>query len=1627
MTEQTTHYELDELFQKAEQLAQDFSLFPEYESSDKDAAIQGLLTVEQRNQQLDHLSTLGIDEYIRHVVQPSESTERCNAKTIIQQLSSRIVTDLEDGALYTAEAEVMFGNVRRRIGFVAQNRSVNNGVWGAQQHTLAAQQARLFARRAMPIVTFIDTPGADAGEAANMQNQAHSISHLITEMANHDVPTLGIIWGAGYSGGAIPLATTNILLSVRDGIFNTIQPQGLASIARKYNLSWQECAKYVGVSSVELCASGVIDGIIDYSPSQPDEQRQHLVNAITSAITAIEQRAVEFVKENPYIVKHYLRSVNRFIQPSNRLSELENDAHFYLADSPTAHSNVFGITYRYLRYLTTRHRIHSTTVENYGRLASPTLPKGDLNQRIEDETKRKFSNWLQAPEKIIYNDELNKLWKSFCTKYESRDQERSTLVRLFLGTPQDNYIGAKQELCFALGLYLFNRWKSDAVANFQGLMEYLKNHQNNHYLFRNSDILDTDRLMAVFDEAQENPLAQYIQKHISHEERQNLATLRNTNSDDFPAELARVINSIISEQIIPKSITDTLILSDHTRNELAQDTDGIHCIMLNRHILAETLPLCLKLEPETRDNIAHNEVTVLDVVLHDDLRENLITVCRNMRVFGLLYDNIIYNLSSVAKEANDNQSLSRSSLAQLLDRSLSMLNEGNYTEDQRTRFFNWLTYFVTSSQRGEFLKSVEEWKKLSFPRLSDTLFVVITFIFEKLLAEYYNSETEKKRYSGRINPASIGRRKDFWNRLSIAYQDLQIQELLDQVKAKHLITTDQLVDEFFVDFQETNANFMSANPVNFPGFRDSLEKALKKNITPCGVVTGIARLKDGSSDQRVGVVLSNLAFQAGAFDMASAQKFCKLLVECAEKHLPVVCFVSSGGMQTKEGAAALFSMSIVNDRITRFVRDNDLPMVVFGFGDCTGGAQASFVTHPLVQTYYFSGANIPFAGQIVVPSYLPSTCTLSNYLSVCEDTMDGLVEHPLRPDMDAKLRDIDHEIPVAKYRVSDVLNNILKGHVAAKRFAPDTSMHEVADKTFSKIKRVLIHARGCTAVKLIKKAQESKIAVVLVQSDPDMDSVAVDMLTDKDRAICIGGNTPDESYLNAKSVLRIAKNERVDALHPGIGFLSESSQFAALCGNNGINFIGPRVSSMEIMGNKSNAINTAMSADVPVVPGSHGIVSGSANAASIADTIGYPVLLKAVHGGGGKGIVVVNNASDMHNSFHQIATEAKAAFGNGDVYLEKYVTSLRHIEVQVLRDKDGCTRILGLRDCSVQRNNQKVIEESGSTLLPKALQEKAYQYSEQLANAVDYIGAGTVEYIYNLDADALYFMEMNTRLQVEHPVTELASNVDIVTAQYDIAQGKSIKHIKAQDNGYAIEVRITAEKPTLKGQDIDLTPTPGMIDVCTFPERDDITLISMAGAGKVVSPFYDSMIAQLICHGKDRNDTIANLRTYLDSIDISGVCTNIPLLKRILDDEQFKQGDYDTTYLPKLLARIDIDTLIEETEQAGMQNTNMSADSIRIDGSDELKVLSPSSSIYYSSSSPSEPAFVKEGDIISLQDTLCLMEAMKTFTPLALKNFNTSAATLYTAERYEISRIMNSDGQQVNQGDLLFVLKPVNS
>ena len=330
-------------------------------------------------------------------------------------------------------------------------------------------------------------------------------------------------------------------------------------------------------------------------------------------------------------------------------------------------------------------------------------------------------------------------------------------------------------------------------------------------------------------------------------------------------------------------------------------------------------------------------------------------------------------------------------------------------------------------------------------------------------------------------------------------------------------------------------------------------------------------------------------------------------------------------------------------------------------------------------------------------------------------------------------------------------------------------------------------------------------------------------------------------------------------------------------------------------------------------------------------------------------------------------------------------------------------------------------------MLPDELKEAVFRYTEQLADEVGYVGAGTVEFIHDLASEAVYFMEMNTRLQVEHPVTEWVSGVDIVSEQFRIASGESIAEVRAAERGYAIEARINAERVQADAEgNLSFRPQPGQVTVCRFPEEEGVEIIAAVSEGKFVSPFYDSMIAQVIVHADERDSAIQKLLGYLERIAIQGISTNIPLLKRVLKDEVFHKGIYDTGYLPDFLSRTDAGSLIAEIDaSAGEVSGGIDLDAIRIEDSDELKVICPATAIFYTTPTPTEPEYVNVGDRIRVSDTLGQLEAMKLFTPLKLEDFNTETV-LYDPEReFEVTRINMATGQQVNVGDLLFVVKPV--
>ena len=442
-------------------------------------------------------------------------------------------------------------------------------------------------------------------------------------------------------------------------------------------------------------------------------------------------------------------------------------------------------------------------------------------------------------------------------------------------------------------------------------------------------------------------------------------------------------------------------------------------------------------------------------------------------------------------------------------------------------------------------------------------------------------------------------------------------------------------------------------------------------------------------------------------------------------------------------------------------------------------------------------------------------------------------------------------------------------------------------------KKILIANRGEIAVRIIRACREMNIETVAVYSEADRESLHVELA---DEAICIGPGDVRKSYLNVNNILSATILTGAEAIHPGFGFLSENSKFARICEECNIKFIGPSHEVIDTMGNKSNAIALMKKHNVPVVPGSEGSLSCFDECKVVAKEIGYPVMIKAAHGGGGRGIRIVWEPSELEKEYLNAKAEAEAAFGNGELYLEKYVVEPRHIEIQILADKKGNAVHLGERDCSIQRRNQKVIEEAPSPSLSKTLRKKMGDAAVNAAKAVGYENAGTVEFLVD-KYDNFYFIEMNTRIQVEHGITEMITGVDIVKEQLKIAAGHtlSFKQKDVEIKGHAIECRINAEDP-----DNDFRPSPGKIEKLFLPSGLGVRVDSGVYDGYTISPFYDSMIGKLITYGKDRDEAIARMRRSLGEFIIQGVENNVDFQLRLINEKEFLEGKYHTGFINSL-------------------------------------------------------------------------------------------------------------------------------
>lgn len=438
--------------------------------------------------------------------------------------------------------------------------------------------------------------------------------------------------------------------------------------------------------------------------------------------------------------------------------------------------------------------------------------------------------------------------------------------------------------------------------------------------------------------------------------------------------------------------------------------------------------------------------------------------------------------------------------------------------------------------------------------------------------------------------------------------------------------------------------------------------------------------------------------------------------------------------------------------------------------------------------------------------------------------------------------------------------------------------------------KILIANRGEIAIRIMRACRELGIKTVAVYSEADKSALHAQIA---DEAVCIGPAASKDSYLNTKAIIAACEITHAEAVHPGFGFLSENADFARLCETCGLTFIGPTPQVMELMGDKANARKTVVEAGVPVIPGSDGIVPNIDAAKKLCREMGYPVMVKATAGGGGRGIRLVTSEEELENHFLSAQQEALSCFGNGDLYIEKFVENPRHIEIQLLADNYGNVVHLGERDCSLQRRNQKVLEESPSPIMTDDLRERMGKAAVSAAKASGYRNAGTIEFLVDKNKN-FYFMEMNTRIQVEHPVTEFVTGIDLVKAQIRIAAGERLwfDQSDVKLTGHAIECRINAEDPRH-----NFMPSPGLVRSIHTPGGFNVRIDSAMYAGYTIPPYYDSMIAKLLVKGENREEAIMKMRVALSEFIIDGVETNIDFQLKLLKNECFERGEFDNGFL----------------------------------------------------------------------------------------------------------------------------------
>lgn len=488
------------------------------------------------------------------------------------------------------------------------------------------------------------------------------------------------------------------------------------------------------------------------------------------------------------------------------------------------------------------------------------------------------------------------------------------------------------------------------------------------------------------------------------------------------------------------------------------------------------------------------------------------------------------------------------------------------------------------------------------------------------------------------------------------------------------------------------------------------------------------------------------------------------------------------------------------------------------------------------------------------------------------------------------------------------------------------------------MKKILIANRGEIALRVMRTAKRMGIKTVAVYSDVDRDAMHVKFA---DEAIHLGGNASSESYLVIDKIIKAAKDTGADGIHPGYGFLSENSEFANRVSNEGITFIGPKTHAIEVMGSKLAAKEAVKDYDIPMVPGTDQAIEDVAKAKTIAADIGFPILIKASAGGGGKGMRVVENEGELQEQMERAISEAKSAFGDGSVFIEKYIASPRHIEIQVLADTHGNVLHLFERECSIQRRHQKVVEEAPSAVLDDALRQKMGEAAVKVAKACDYVGAGTVEFLLDENKN-FYFLEMNTRLQVEHPVTEMITGIDLVEQQINVARGQKLPFTQKDlsINGHAIELRIYAEDPTN-----DFLPNVGKLEKYIRPTGQNVRLDDGYDEGMEIPIYYDPMIAKLITYGKDRFEAIQNMKAAIQNYKIEGIVTTLSFGEFVCEHPEFISGNIDTHFVKKYFTSAALHEKYDSEREIAAQI----ALRIYLDQSEELKKVEHQSDAWFQS------------------------------------------------------------------------------